>query len=58
MLCLDTEECLTGVSPGVSFQIERVVESLAAERAQVSLHIAVTLHVPVEQPLETETLRA
>lgn len=43
---------------GVPLEVERVVEALAAERAEVALDVRVALHVPVEQPLEREALRA
>ena len=42
----------------VSLQVEGVVEPLAAEGAEVSLHVAVALHVPVEQPLQRECFLA
>jgi hypothetical protein len=42
----------------VSLQIEGVVEAFAAERAEVALRVAVTLHVAVEQPLQGEHLGA
>lgn len=45
-----------GVCSGVSFQIERIVESFSAECAQVSLYIRVTLHVTIQQSLESEML--
>jgi len=44
------------MSSRVSLQIEGVVEPLAAEGAEVSLGVAVALHVPVEQPLQREAL--
>lgn len=47
-----------GVRPGVPLQVERVVETLAAERAQITLHVAVTFHVTVEQPLQAEVFAA
>ena len=46
------------MSPGVPFQIEGVIEALAAEGAQVALRVTVALHVPIQQPLEAENLRA
>ena len=42
----------------VPLQIECVVESLAAECAEVPLGVAVALHVPVQQPLEGERFAA
>ena len=39
----------------VPLQIKCVVESLAAECAEVPLGVAVALHVPVQQPLEAES---
>lgn len=47
-----------GVGAGVPLQVERVVEALGAERAQVALHVRVALHVPVQQPLQAERFRA
>lgn len=46
------------VRPCVALEVERVVEALAAEGAQVALEIAVTLEVPVEEPLQRERLAA
>ena len=46
---------LTCVGSRVSLQIKCVVESLAAECAEVPLGVAVALHVPVQQPLEPES---
>lgn len=43
------------MSPGVSLQIEGVVESFPTESAEISLGVTVTLHVSVEKPLEGET---
>lgn len=37
-----------GVRPGVPLQVERIVESLAAEGAQVALDVGVALHVPIK----------
>lgn len=37
--------------PSVSLQVESVVESLATEGTEVSLHVAVALHVSIEQSL-------
>lgn len=42
----------------VPLQIERVVETLPAECAQVTFHFTVTLHVAVQQPLKVEILAA
>lgn len=47
-----------GVRPGVPLQVERIVESLAAEGAQVALDVRVALHVPIQQPLQGERLLA
>ena len=44
------------MSPGVSLQIEGVVESFPTESAEISLGVTVTLHVSVEKPLQGETL--
>ena len=42
------------MSPGVPFQIEGVVEPFSAEGAKVAFGIGVTLHVPIEEPLQGE----
>ena len=42
----------------MSFQVKGVVETFSAEGAQVTLAVAVTLHVPVEKPLQGEHLGA
>lgn len=47
-----------GVSSGVPFQVERIVESFAAERAQVSFDVTVALHVTVQETLESERFAA
>lgn len=47
-----------GVRPRVSLQVERVVETLAAERAQITLYVAVTLHVTIQQSLQAEGFAA
>lgn len=44
--------------PSVSLQIKRIVKSLSTERAQISLHVRVTLHVSVEQTLQRKRLIA
>lgn len=49
---------LTGVGPDVAFQIKGVVEALPAEGAQVPLHLAVALDVPVQHALQAEALAA
>ena len=43
------------MSPGVSLQIESVVESFPTESAEIPLGVTVTLHVSVEKPLQGET---
>jgi len=43
---------------GMSFQIKCVVESFAAECAQVTLGVTVTFHVSVQQSLQGEDLGA
>lgn len=48
----------SGVGSGVPLKVERVIESLAAERAQVALDVRVALHVPVKEPLQRERLLA
>lgn len=47
---------LTGVGPDVALQIKGVVEALPAEGAQVPLHLAVALDVPVQHALQAEAL--
>ena len=49
-----SERVLTGMGPNMSFQIKGVIEALSAEGAQVSLHLAVTLDVTVEHPLQAK----
>ena len=49
---------LTSVGAGVPLQVKGVVEAFAAEGAEVSLGVAVALHVAVEEPLEAEHLGA
>ena len=46
------------MSSSVTFQVERVVEALGAEDAQIALDAAVTLEVTVEQTLQRERLLA
>jgi hypothetical protein len=41
-----------GMSPSVSLQIESVIESLAAESAQIAFDVRVTFHVTVQEPLQ------
>ena len=48
---------LTCVCPCVPLEVEGVVEALATEGAEVALHVAVALHVPVQQPLQAKRLR-
>lgn len=42
----------------VSLQVERVVESFAAERAQIALDVRMAFHVPIEQSLQRKRLGA
>lgn len=42
------------MSARVSLEIKGVVKAFPAERAQVSLHLAVAFQVSVEEPLEME----
>ena len=44
--------------PGVALQVKGVIEALSAEGAEIALGVAVALHVPVQQPLQRELLRA
>lgn len=46
----------SGVGPDVALQIKGVVEALPAEGAQVPLHLAVALDVPVQHALQAEAL--
>lgn len=43
---------------GVALKVKGVVETFAAESAQVTLDIGVALHMAVEESLEAEGLRA
>lgn len=53
-----TYTCLTCVCAHVPLQVEGVVEALAAEGAQVPLHLVVALEVTGEHALQAETLAA
>ena len=44
--------------PGVALQVESVIEALSAEGAEIPLGVAVALHVPVQQSLQSELLGA
>jgi len=44
------------VCAGVSLQVKSIIESLSTEGAQVTLGVAVALHVAVEESLKTEDL--
>ena len=44
--------------PGVALQVERVVEALSAEGAEIPLGVTVALHVAVQQSLQSELLGA
>lgn len=44
--------------PSVPLQIESVVEALAAEGAQIALHVRVALEMPVKKTSQCETLSA
>ena len=46
------------MSSSVPFQVERVVEALGAEDAQIALDAAVTLEMTIEQTLQRERLLA
>lgn len=46
------------VRPRVPLQIKRVIETLPAECAEITLHVTVTLHVAVQEPLKTKVLAA
>jgi len=47
----------TRMSARVPLQVERVVEALAAERAQIALHVRVALGVAREEALQGERLQ-
>lgn len=47
-----------GVRSRVSLQIECVVESLAAECAQIAFDVRMAFHVTIKQSLECKRLRA
>lgn len=42
---------------GVPFQVECVVEALAAECAEVAFQVGMAFCVPIQQPLQVKTLR-
>lgn len=44
--------------PGVPLQVESIIKTFSAKRAQIPLDVRMTLHVPVQQPLQGETLVA
>lgn len=46
------------VRPCMPLEVERVVEALAAKCAEITLHVAVTLHVTIEKPLQIEIFAA
>lgn len=46
------------MSPRVTLQIERVVESFPTERAEVAFDCAVAFYVTIEEPLQGELLLA
>ena len=46
----------TCMSSSMTLQIEGIVESLATEGAQVTLDVAVTLHVTVQKALQCKGL--
>jgi len=46
------------VGARVPLEVEGVVESLAAEGAQIALDVRVALHVPIEQALQRKGLHA
>ena len=46
------------VRPRMPLKVEGVVEAFAAESAEVSFHVAVALHVAVQQSLEAKVLAA
>ena len=49
---------LTCMSASVSFQIKGIIKALATKGAQVSLGITMTLHVPIEEPLQSKVFGA
>ena len=46
------------MSPGVSLQVESVIEAFPTEGAEIPLDVTVTLHVPVKKPLQGESFAA
>ena len=48
----------TCMRAGMSFQVESIVESFAAEGTEIALDIRMALHVPVEESLQGETFGA
>ena len=48
----------TCVRAGVSFQIKGVVEAFATEGAEVAFDVRMAFHVPIQEPLQGETLGA
>ena len=43
---------------GMSFQVKGVIEALATKSAKVPLSVAMTFHVTIKQPLQSEDFRA
>lgn len=48
----------TCMRASVPLKVKGVVEAFPTEGAQVAFHVAVTLHMPVQEPLKTEALAA
>jgi len=48
----------TGVCTGVPFEVESVVKALAAQRTEITLDVAMTLHVSTQHSLLGERLTA
>ena len=58
MVMANRKKLRARVSARVAFQIERVIEALVTECAQVAFDVAVVLHVTVHESLQFECLRA
>ena len=46
------------MGPGMSLQIKGVIEAFATKGTEIPLGITVTLHVPIQKPLQAEDFRA
>ena len=46
------------MGPSMSFQIKGVIEAFATKGTEIPLGITVTLHMPIQKPLQAEDFRA